>query len=231
MSMDVARIGFWTGLFLITHLGASAAEIRPRLINALGENAFRGVYSLVSLATFIPLIVVFGYHKHAGPMLWNLRGFGPARWLSWLIMLTAMILLVDGLSHPAPSSMGAHVGARPHGMLKLTRHPLFVSSVLFGLAHMLMNGWAGDLIFFGSFVVLGVVGGWHQDQRKVSELGDSYRQLVAETSFIPGAALWEGRQRWQSSDTPWRSIVTGALLTILLMVFHPMIFGGNPLGL
>ncbi len=224
----VAWIGFWTALFLITHLGVSGGEVRPRLINALGESVFRGVYSLISVATFIPLIVVFGYHKHAGPMLWNLREVGPVRALSWLMMLAAVILLVDGLSHPAPSSMGAHAGGKPHGIVKLTRHPLFVASVLFGLAHMLMNGWIGDLIFFGSFVVLGVVGGWHQDQRKISELGDSYRQLIAETSFMPGAALWTGRQRWEAGDTPWRSIVIGAVLTIVLMAVHPMIFGGHP---
>jgi len=227
----VARIGFWTGLFLITHLGVSGGEVRPRLVNALGETAFRGVYSLISLATFIPLIVVFGYHKHAGPMLWNLRGVGFVRGLSWLMMLTAVIMLVGGLSNPAPAAMGARASGKPRGIVKLTRHPFFVSSVLFGLAHMLMNGWAGDLIFFGSFVVLGIVGGWHQDQRKISELGDSYRRLLAETSFVPGAALWAGRQRWEAGDTPWRSIAIGAVLTLLLMVFHPMIFGGNPLGL
>lgn len=226
----VAWIGFWTGLFLITHLGVSGGEVRPRLIKALGEAAFRGVYSLISFATFIPLIVVFGHHKHAGAMLWNLRRFGPVRGLSWLTMLAAVIMLVDGLSHPAPSSMGARPDGKPHGIVKLTRHPLFVSSVLFGLAHMLMNGWAGDLIFFGSFVVLGVVGGWHQDQRKISELGDSYRRLIAETSFTPGVALWTGRQRWEPGDTPWRSIVIGAVLTILLVAFHPMIFGGHPFG-
>lgn len=226
----VARIGFWTGLFLITHLGVSSGEVRPRLINALGESVFRSVYSLVSLVTFIPLIVVFGHHKHAGPMLWNLRGFGLARGLSWLIMLAALIMLVDGLSPSAPSAAGARASDGPHGIVKLTRHPLFVSSVLFGLAHMLMNGWAGDLIFFGSFVVLGIVGGWHQDQRKVSELGNAYRQLVAETSFMPGEALWTGRQRWEAGDIPSRSIRIGAVLTLLLIVFHPMIFGGYPLG-
>jgi len=225
----VVRIGFWTGLFLITHLGVSGGKVRPGLINALGESVFRGVYSLVSLVTFIPLIVVFGYHKHAGPMLWNLRGFGPARGLSWLIMLAALIMLVDGLSPSSPSAAAVRASGGPHGVVKLTRHPLFVSSVLFGLAHMLMNGWAGDLIFFGSFVVLGIVGGWHQDQRKVSELGDAYRQLVAETSFMPGEALWTGRQRWQANDTPWRSIVIGAVLMLLLIAFHPMIFGGHPL--
>ncbi|MGD0075736.1 MAG: NnrU family protein [Candidatus Binataceae bacterium] len=229
--MDVVgQIAFWTALFLITHLGISSAEVRPRMIKALGANAFRGIYSLISLVTFIPLIVVFGYHKHAGPMIWNLRPVLPARVLAWLLMLAAVILLVDGIIHPAPSSMGARVSGKARGIIKLTRHPLFVASVLFGLAHMLMNGWAGDLIFFGSFVVLGVVGGWHQDNRKISELGDSYQRLIDETSFMPGAAIWAGRQRWEPGDTPWRSIVIGVVLTIMLVTVHPMFFGGHPLS-
>ena len=77
----------------------------------------------------------------------------------------------------------------PRGLLKITRHPSFVAFSLFGIAHMLMNGWAGDVIFFGMFPALGIIGGMHQDQRKIRELGDRYRDFVAKTSFVPFAAL------------------------------------------
>ena len=65
----VALIGFWAALFLMTHLGISSAAIRPRLVGAIGEQPYRGIYSLVSFATFVPLVVVFARHKHAGAML------------------------------------------------------------------------------------------------------------------------------------------------------------------
>jgi uncharacterized membrane protein len=93
-----------------------------------------------------------------------------------------------------------------------------------------MNGWAGDVIFFGVFPALGIIGGIHQDQRKIRELGDRYRDFVAKTSFMPFAALLSGRIRWTSSDMPWAAIGAGAVLTIAIIALHPMIFGGNPLG-
>ena len=92
---EVATIGFWVALFLITHLGMSSVEIRSRLIGALGGWLYESVYSLVSLATFIPLVVVFGHHKHAGTMLWNFRDVTLVRSLAWLIMFASLIMLVD----------------------------------------------------------------------------------------------------------------------------------------
>jgi uncharacterized membrane protein len=80
------------------------------------------------------------------------------------------------------------------------------------------------------FPALGIIGGMHQDQRKIRELGDRYRDFVAKTSFMPFAALLGGRVRWTSDDIPWAALGAGAVLTIAILALHPMIFGGNPLG-
>ena len=83
-------------------------------------------------------------------------------------MLTALILLVGSFITPNPGGMGAPAGrSEPRGLLKITRHPGFVGFTLFGIAHMLMNGRAGDVIFFGLFPALGIIGGMHQDQRNI----------------------------------------------------------------
>ena len=95
---------------------------------------------------------------------------------------------------------------------------------------MLMNGWLGDVFFFGSFPALGILGGFHQDHRKLTELGEGYRRFVAETWFCPGAALLSGRQQWSRADTPWLAIGMGAAATILIVIAHPFLFGGSPLG-
>ena len=126
--------------------------------------------------------------------------------------------------------MGAPSGSGARGILKITRHPSFVAFALFGFAHMLMNGFVGDLLFFAVFPALGIFGGMHQDQRKLQEFGDRYRRLMDETSFFPGAALWQGRQRWKASDMPWTAIGIGAAATVLIVFLHPMLFGGRPLG-
>ena len=226
----VLIIALWAALFVGSHLVISSNAIRPTLIRRIGEQPYRGLYSLVAFATFVPLLIAFAYHKHAGPMLWYLRGVEPIRWLTWLMMLAAFIFFVGSFLNPNPGAIGAPSGRGVGGVLKITRHPNFVALAIFAFAHMLMNGWVGDLFFFGSIATLAIVGGRHQDQRKLRELGASYRALLDSTSFLPGAALFSGRQQWNGADTPWIAIVVGAAATIVTVIMHPRFFGGLPLG-
>ncbi len=229
----VAAIAIWSSIFVAAHLLISSHALRPRLIRSIGAEPYRGVYSLVAFATLIPLIIVFAHHKHAGPMLWYLRDFALARLLTWVMMFAALIILIAGVISPSPSSIVASADSSAggaHGMLKLTRHPAFVAFSLFGFAHMLMNGWVGDLFFFGAFPALGILGGFHQDRRKMRDLGEGYRRFAESTSFFPGAALVSGRQRWTASDTPWAAIGIGIAVGIVLVLVHPYLFGGSPIG-
>ena len=224
-------IAIWAFSFLASHLIISSSAVRARLINAVGEQPYRGIYSLVAAATLGPLIYEFARNKHAGPILWYLRADAPIRWLAWILMLLSLILFVGSFINPNPGGMGAPSNrTEPRGILKITRHPSFVAFSLFGIAHILMNGWAGDVIFFGMFPALGIIGGIHQDQRKIRDLGDSYCGFVAKTSITPFAALISGRVRWTNDDMPWAAIGAGLVLTIAILALHPMIFGGNPLG-
>ncbi len=224
------EISFWAVLFVGGHLAISSRAIRPRLIATVGEQPYRGVYSLVSLGTFIPLTIAFARHKHAGAMLWYARDFAAARVLVWAAMAIALIMIAAGVVRPSPSAMVGRPESTPRGMQKITRHPSFVGLSLFGLAHLLMNGWVGDLWFFGSFPALGILGGIHQDRRKLVELGESYREFKTATSFFPGLALIDGRQRLVRAEIPWLAIVIGLALTMALIIVHPRWFGGSPLG-
>src|SRR5260370_26813387 len=147
-------------------------------------------------------------------------------------MLVALILFVASLINPNPGGLGAPRASSTdrHGVLKITRHPGFVAFTIFGLAHMLMNGWAGDVLFFGIFPALGILGGLHQDARKIRDLGESYREFKAKTSFLPFAAMISGRARWTRADMPWTAIGVGTVLTIAIVALHPTIFGGHPRG-
>jgi uncharacterized membrane protein len=227
----VGLITLWAALFLAGHFILSADPVRAAIVGAVGEMPFRGIYAVVALGTFIPMVVVFGHHKHAGPMLWYLRVVAPLRWLVWLLMLVALIMWVASLMTPNPAAFGAPDNLTPRGILKVTRHPGFVAFTIFGFAHMLMNGWAGDLVFFGTFPALGIFGGLHQDHRKLRSMGQRYRLFVEQTSFIPGAALLSGRQRLNpAEDVPWLAIIIGTALTVVLVAIHPWAFGGHPLG-
>ncbi|MGC1192606.1 MAG: NnrU family protein, partial [Candidatus Binatus sp.] len=165
-------IALWAFSFLVSHLIISSSLVRARLISAVGEQPYRGIYSSVAAATLGPLIYEFARNKHAGPLLWYLRVVAPIRWLAWILMLIALILFVGSFINPNPGGLGAPANhTEPRGLLKITRHPSFVAFSLIGLAHMLMNGWAGDVIFFGMFPALGILGGMHQDTRKIRDLG------------------------------------------------------------
>ncbi len=226
----VAEIALWTGLFVGMHFLLSSAPIRSSLVGLIGAQPFRGIYSLVAIGTFIPMMVAFGHNKHAGAMLWYLRGAPLIRGLTWFLMFAALILLVAGLINPNPGAIGAPSRNRPTGILKVTRHPSFVAFACFGLGHLLMNGWAGDVIFFSGFVVLGILGGIHQDRRKLQELGAPYREFLAATSYFPGAALISRRVEWSHADMPWTAVGVGITVAIVLVTLHPMMFGGSPLG-
>jgi uncharacterized membrane protein len=226
----VAEIALWTSLFVGMHFLLSSGPVRASLVGLIGVQPFRGIYSLVALGTFIPMVLAFAHNKHAGAMLWNLRGEPAARGLTWLLMLAAVILLAAGLINPNPAAMGAPSRNRPTGILKITRHPSFVAFVCFGLGHMLMNGWAGDIIFFGGFVMLGIVGGIHQDRRKLREIGTPYREFLTATSFVPGGALIGRRVEWSRGDMPWTAVGVGIVAAIVLVTLHPVMFGGSPLG-
>jgi uncharacterized membrane protein len=191
--MDASWIaGFWL-LFAATHLGLSGRHLRPRLVARLGDRGFQGLYSLVALATFVPLVWSYYAHPHAGPYLWNLGRLAGVGWmvqrLGYGLIGAAFVLVVAGLVQPSPASM------RPgqpevRGVARITRHPLFMGIGLWAVAHLLLvvvN--VSELLFFGGFAVFSVVGCDHQDQRKVAELGERYRSYVAATPFLPFSTL------------------------------------------
>ena len=68
-------------LFLGVHLLPTSPELRAGLQERMGTNVYKAVFSLLSLAGFI--IIVLGYHKlqlHPGknPILWNSAGVDTA---------------------------------------------------------------------------------------------------------------------------------------------------------
>jgi uncharacterized membrane protein len=225
-----SSIALWAALFVITHLGMTARSIRPNLVRMLGNGPYLLVYSLISFGTFIPLTIAFFSAKHSGPMLWYLRDLEPVRWLTISLMVVGLVVTAGAFITPSPAGLAPNTTFEPRGMLKITRHPLFVGIAIFGIAHMLMNGWLGDLLYFGTFPAVSIVGAWHQDQRKLADMGEEYRAFYQSTSFVPGAALIDGRQHFSLPDLSFPALVLGAVLVVALLFAHPHVFGGRPLG-
>ena len=93
--MDVAlEIALLWAAFTASHVGLSSLRVRPRLVGAIGELAFLGLYSVVALAIFVPLMWLYFTHKHEGPALWMLPRGPLLSWTLYLAMVVALVLLV-----------------------------------------------------------------------------------------------------------------------------------------
>jgi uncharacterized membrane protein len=215
--------------FAGSHMLLSSARLRPRLHARLGEQGFRGLYSLIALATFVPLVWVYWGNRHAGPLLWTTIG-PPAisTGLNHVLMALALVLLASSLlpASAAPSAMHAQTEgiARVRGMTRITRHPTLVAFALFGIAHLLVNGNLADLVFFGGFPLYTWIGARHQDHRLAHDR-PGYRSVIANTSIVPFGAILAGRQSLVPRELPLPGIVVGLGLAIVLRVFHPTLFG------
>jgi uncharacterized membrane protein len=220
MSPTAAIVTLWLA-FAGTHMALSSSGIRERLVRAVGGNAFAGLYSLIALVLFVPLVRTYFAHKHAGPLLWSIP-VGPAlRGAIYLAMAVAFVLMVAGLVRPSPANL-VPGDTTPRGALLITRHPLFMGLGLFGLLHLIPNGNAADVAFFGGFPLFAVVGCWHQDRRKLVSGPPGYPEFYRETPFLPftGSRTGEGIR-----ELGPLLILGGAAVTALLRYFHPMWFG------
>ena len=219
----------WWVLFAGTHIVLSSSLVRPKLIAAVGERPFLGLYSLVAFATLIPLCWYYARHKHADPLLWRTFG-GPAlyllaRDLNLILMALAFVLLVHGLVSRPPSAMMTSGTPTAYGITRITRHPTFAAIFLFGVAHCLVNGSLSDLIFFGGFAIFSWIGAWHQDTRKVVAI-PGYAEFKDATSFLPFAAVMRAKQPLSPGELRWQVTLLALVLFYLIRAYHPSLFGG-----
>ncbi len=221
MSPTGTILALWVA-FGGSHMVLSSARVRPRLVAAMGEGAFLGLYSVVSIAFFVPLVRTYFMHKHAGPLLWSIPVGTPLRWTIYLGMAVAFVLMVSGLVRPSPANI-VPGDPTPRGALRLTRHPLFMGLGVFGLLHLIPNGNAADVAFFGGFPVFAVIGCWHQDRRKLAAGSAELRRFQAATPFLP----FTGSESWLGVRELGAGVLAGGIaLTVLLRYFHPAWFGG-----
>jgi uncharacterized membrane protein len=209
-------------VFALTHMGLSSLPVRGWLVTRLGENAFLGLYSVVALLIFVPLVWTFFAHKHAGPWLWVITR-GPAlRWPMYVGMAMVWVLAVAAFATPSPA--GVVPGkARVAGVYRIARHPLFMAIAIFGMLHCLPNGTTGDVAFFGGGALFAVIGAWHQDRRKLALGTPGYREFHAATPFLP----FTGRETLRGLRELSPMVVTvGLVVTVIVRWFHPRWFGG-----
>ncbi len=210
--------------FTVTHVGMSSLRLRPRLVRVLGDVGFLGLYSVVALAIFVPLIRLYFTSKHAGAQLWYLPRGPLLTWAVYIGMGLAFVLLVSSFMRPSPG--GVVPGeTTPRGVYRITRHPMVMAFVVFAVFHLLPNGSSADLAFFGGFAVFALIGAAHQDQRKLVVGPAGYREFYERTPFLP----FTGRDTLAGlRELSPIAVVVGILLAVAIWYFHASWFGGNP---
>ena len=176
MALLLSAIAFVGTHFLLSH------PLREPLVRAVGEAAFRGIYSLVALITFGLMIWCY-YRIGREPPLWVP---GDAVWLiATLLMWFASILLIGSfIRNPAfPGAPGPKGG--PTGVFAITRHPMMWSFALWAVVHMAVVAMPKALVLDGAILLLALGGAAGQDVKKQRLMGEGWHEWTAQTAFVP----------------------------------------------
>ncbi len=220
-----------TVLFVGGHFLFSSHAPRRRLVDLLSEQGFLLAYSIFAGLTLWWMVTAFSDAPFEP--LWN-----PPAALAWgpiAIMPVALFLAVAGLTTPNPTLVGGErfVDGGPEdpapGILRITRHPFLWGVALWAFSHLLVNGDAAAMIFFGGFLILALGGMWHIDQKRELKLGAHWGPIKLTTSAIPFAALAAGRTRMDWPGIGWWRPVVALVLYAVLVHFHVSLFGASPL--
>lgn len=221
----MTNLALATAVFLLTHT-VSSTPLRSALVEVLGDNAYLGLYVLVSLAALGWMIWAYGRAPHA--RLWDGQGF---RTWAILLMPVSLVLITCGALTRNPSAVRQEtlLGAmgEPYGILRVTRHPIQWGIALWAALHMMVRGEAASLIFFGGFFVLAVSGTVLIDARKNRSIGVDWRRFASVSSNIPFGAIVGGRNRFRFDEIGWKRVLAGLGLYFVLVFLHPYLFGAS----
>jgi uncharacterized membrane protein len=222
----MAVLALAAGVFLITHFVPST-PLRPGLVAVLGENAYLGLYSLVSLAALAWMI--WAYARAPYERLWVGDEFKV--W-ALALMPVALVLIAAGVMTKNPSAVRQEHLLRslgePYGILRVTRHPIQWGIALWALLHLIARGDAASTIFFGGFALLSILGTVLIDARKNRAIGIDWQRFASVTSNFPFAAIIQGRNQLRFDEIGWKKVLTGLGLYFALAFLHPYLFGARP---
>ena len=175
-------------LGLVAFLGVHSVRVfaegwRTKMRQLLGENAWKGIYSLLSIAGFVLIVWGYGQARMQPVVLWApLTGM---RHLAALLTLPAFVLLV------AAYIPGNAIKARLH-------HPMVLGVKAWALAHLLANNTLADLLLFGGFLAWAVAS-YTAAKRRDAAAGVVYLHGHAGPTVavvVVGLVAWAGFAFW-----------------------------------
>lgn len=175
----------WLALGLALFLGmhmtrALAPNWRDAQIARLGDKAWKGIYTLVSLVGFGLILLGFSQARQQPIVLWpRIPGISHA---TAALMLVATILLA-----------AAYV-PRNHLKARL-QHPMTLSVKVWALAHLIANNTLADVMLFGSFLVWSVLV-FRAARRRAAPVIAAPTAAGTVAAIVAGVALWAVIALW-----------------------------------
>lgn len=218
---SIALLIVATAAFVLTHL-VSGTPLRPKLVAALGEWPYRGVYSGAAFLTL-------------GAMIWAYIGvpreplWPGLRLVPIAVMPFAFVLIACGY-YRNPTMVGADKLLQSddpaRGVIRITRHPIMWGVMLWAAAHVLARGDVKSLVFFGGLLLVAFLGTLSMDRRK--RANPDFVRFAALTSHIPFVAIAQGRNRLVWREIGWMRPVIGLAAFALFLAVHRWLFGVSP---
>lgn len=148
-----------------------------------GENAYKGFYSIASVAGFVLIVWGYGLARQQPVLLWLPPVW--ARHLAALLTLPAFVLLV------AAYVPGNSIKSRLH-------HPMILGVKMWALAHLFANGMLAAVLLFASFAAWAVLSFRAARQRdRLHQVSyASGRAVPTLVTVVLGLAAWAAFAFW-----------------------------------
>jgi zeta-carotene isomerase len=201
-------------IFAIAHSGLAA--LRPWGENQVGPRAWRVLFACVSLPLALSCISYFINHAHDGTVLWDATHVPgihsilvATNFVSFLFLYPSTFNLLEIAAVQPPQ---LHLWET--GVIRITRHPQAVGQILWCAAH---TAWLGTTTAVAASTVLclhHIFSMWHGDFRLKNRHGEAFEQIKARTSWIPFAAILDGRQ--VLPDDYWKEFLRAPYALVIL---------------
>ena len=189
------------------------------------------MFSLASLSGIIWLALSYNTLSAQGSsVLWEL-GQG-VKHLGIVVVAIAFLLGVTGLLTPSPTSIGMEGRASREdavqGVLRVTRHPFLWAVALWAAFHLAANGDVASVIFFGTFLLLAVLGTYSIDAKRARTMGEAWQGFARRTSNIPFAAIAGGRNTFELGELLSYRLAVAVLAFVAMLFVHARLFSASP---
>lgn len=202
-----------------------AGPLRTMLVQRLGLNAYRGLFSILSVVSLVALIWTYGQAPYVE--FWPTTSALAV--VPIVVMPVALLFLVGSLRPSNPTMAGPDMvlkGELPvTGFIKITRHPMLWAFSLWAISHIIANGDLATWLLAGAILVTSLNGMRSIDRKRRGLFGKEWEVFSRKTSIIPFAAAAAGKVRLTFDDLGWLNILAAAALYAIFLWAHATLFG------